>query len=160
VFAHSLGLGAFDVLTGEERPVWEARPASIVHGMALSPDSLRIAMVISDGEPGAYSWFSVAMVAVTGGDAVELMRVQAPDVLWMQTWSADGQAVLVTRWQDSTPLAARRPQLWRVPVAPGEAVPLGLALAGLSELRFHPDGQRVAFTAGGSQTEFWMMTVR
>jgi serine/threonine-protein kinase len=161
LFAHRRGLGAFDVLTGEERPVWEAPPGVTVHGMALSPDALRASVALSDrGLHGTFSWFTVAIIPISGGEAVELMRVKAPEVLWMQTWAADGQAVLVTRWQDTTPFEARRPQLWSVPVGPGEARPVGLAMQGLTELSIHPDGQRVAFTAGGSQTEFWTMTVR
>ena len=68
--------------------------------------------------------------------------------------------MLVTRWDTTQPFALRRPQLWKLPLDGSAAVALPLALPGLSEVRLHPDGRRAAFTAGGSQTEFWMMTVR
>lgn len=160
LFASISGLGAFDVQTGVERPVWDAPEGMTVHGMALSPDSVWTAVAMSDGPPPRFSSFFVSIVPIGGGESRELLRVKAPEVLWMQTWSRDGQSVLITRWDSSKAVNARRPQLWKLPIDGRSAMSLPLALPGLSELRIHPTGRRVAFTAGGSQTEFWMTTVK
>ena len=44
LFAHSLGLGAFDVESGSERAVWSVPAGLTLHGMSLSADSLTAAV--------------------------------------------------------------------------------------------------------------------
>ncbi len=53
-------------------------------------------------------------------------------------------------------------ELWRIPVDGGEPEKLGLAMArlGLFGLSVHPDGQRIAFSAGAAgppTSEVWVM---
>ena len=53
-------------------------------------------------------------------------------------------------------------ELWRIPVDGGEPEKLGLAMGGLglTGLRVHPDGQRIAFSASGGAgptNELWVM---
>ena len=62
-------------------------------------------------------------------------------------WSSDGRHVLF----------ARRGELWRVPAEGGEPENLGYVMEGLRELRLHPDGARIAFTAGTDKGEVWVM---
>lgn len=47
--------------------------------------------------------------------------------------------------------------LWRVPVAGGEPEQLGLEMEKLRQPTISPDGRRLAFTAGGTQNETWIM---
>jgi Tol biopolymer transport system component len=159
-FATRGGLGVFDVASGVERLTWAAPEGAIVHGMALSPDRLWSAVTMSDREPRDDSWFRVAVIPSAGGAVRELLQVSRREVLWMQTWTNDGLAVLVTRWDSSVPYDRQRPRLWKVPFDGSAASELPLALPGLSEVRLHPAGQSVAFTAGGRREEFWMRTIR
>ncbi len=53
-------------------------------------------------------------------------------------------------------------ELWRIPVDGGEPEKLGLAMVGLglSGLSVHPDGKRIAFSAGGGAgptVELWVI---
>jgi hypothetical protein len=100
------------------------------------------------------------VIPSAGGAVRELLQVSRPDVLWMQTWTNDGQAILVTRWDSSVPFDRQRPRLWKVPFDGSAASGLPLALPGLSEVRLHPAGQSVAFTAGQRQDQFWVRTIR
>jgi serine/threonine-protein kinase len=156
VFSSQGGLGTLDVSTGEEQRLAAAGTGEQIQGMALSPDHTWVALNVSDDKQ---SWFAVRVAPVGGGTARELLRVTRPEVLWVQTWSADGRNILVTRWDGSLPLKTRRERLWRVPVdVGGSPAELPVAIAGLNEVRIHPDGRRIVFSAGAPQSEFWMMS--
>jgi hypothetical protein len=45
----------------------------------------------------------------------------------------------------------------RVAVAGGDPEPIGLEMEALNHLRVHPDGRRLAFVAGYSSAELWVM---
>jgi hypothetical protein len=47
--------------------------------------------------------------------------------------------------------------VWRIPAEGGEPQKTELAMEGLRSLRFHPDGKRIAFSAGRQQYEVWVM---
>ena len=49
-------------------------------------------------------------------------------------------------------------RLWRVDAAGGEPEVVGLELEAIHHLRLHPDGRRLAFTAGRVSQELWVMT--
>jgi Tol biopolymer transport system component len=153
VFSSQQGLRVMDIPTGEDRLIWQPAPGEQVQGMSLSPDAARIAMTVSG--PDA-SWSAIRVMPASGSAPHELLRVSTPQVLWLQTWTADGQAILTTRWDRSVGLSARRERLWRVSYDGTTASPLSLALAGLNEVRAHPDGRRVVFSAGAPQSEFWV----
>ena len=159
-FASSAGLAVIDRASGEERSIWQAPAGTIVHGMALSPNRQWSAVAISDGESPNWSRFAIVAVPLTGGETRELLRVRTPEIVWIQTWTNDGQAVLVTRWDSSVPFDRRKSRLWSIPFEGGAASPLPLSLSGLSEVRLHPDGRRLAFTGGGQRAEVWMQTIR
>ena len=93
-----------------------------------------------------------------GGETRELVKVQPPERLFQPAWMPDGDHVLFGkgRVEGQEP----RLELWLISVESGESEYLGLAMEGLLlyGLSIHPDGQRIAFTAGrnlGSQT--WVM---
>jgi tricorn protease-like protein len=49
-------------------------------------------------------------------------------------------------------------ELWRISAEGGEPQKLGLAMKGLRNLRFHPDGRRIAFSAGTPfSAEVWVL---
>ncbi len=48
-------------------------------------------------------------------------------------------------------------ELWRVPAAGGPPEKLDLSMEQMRKIRFHPDGRRIAFEAGSSGAEIWVM---
>ena len=84
-----------------------------------------------------------------GGEARELLGIPeqesiAPgDLVWMR----DSKQILFVK----------KSALWVIPAEGGEPHRLNLSMKGLRGLRFHPDGQQVAFEAGDSSAEVWMM---
>ena len=48
-------------------------------------------------------------------------------------------------------------ELWRIPADGGQPQEVGLAMDRLRHLRVHPDGRRIAFTAGRQTGEMWVM---
>ena len=95
------------------------------------------------------------MPTTAGDERLELLRVQPPERLFQPAWMPDGRHVLFGKGriegQDSWL------ELWLISVQGGEPQYLGLEMEGLLlyGLSIHPDGQRIAFTAGrnlGSQT--------
>jgi hypothetical protein len=53
----------------------------------------------------------------------------------------------------------RRFELWQIPAEGGEPQNLGLVMEGLEPygLSVHPDGERIAFTAGTEREEVWVL---
>lgn len=52
---------------------------------------------------------------------------------------------------------ARGGELWRAPSQGGAAEKLGLTAENLREIRVHPGGRNIAFTAGEVAGEVWAM---
>lgn len=142
------GLFARDLSTGREERLYEAGGA-----FAVSPDGRWLAR----GGPDETDGRSVLRIGSLGGGPVrELLRLDEPGVfLLVLEWSADSRYLFFTKG----PLApSERPRaLWRVRVDGGEPEKLDLELAGLREVRMHPDGRRLAFFAERVKTEVWVM---
>jgi Tol biopolymer transport system component len=105
-----------------------------------------------DGKWLAYSSFDeateyIAVIASHGGTPREVFREPRSGRIYSVAWTPDGQHLLF----------AKRGQLWRVAVQRGEPRLLGLTAEGLRELRVHPDGTRLAYTAGSPKGELWVM---
>jgi tricorn protease-like protein len=62
------------------------------------------------------------------------------------SWSADGRFLFFGNGE-----------LWRVAVDNGESERVGIAMAGLIDVRVHPDGRRIAFFAQDLGAELWAM---
>ncbi len=122
--------------------------------MAVSPDGQQLAFVWSTLTSRALK----VIPTTTGGETRELLRVQSPERLFQPAWMPDGGHLLFGKGR----LQGQEPtlEIWRISAEGGEPQYLGLAMEGLLlyGLSIHPDGQRIAFTAGrdlGSQT--WVM---
>jgi hypothetical protein len=48
-------------------------------------------------------------------------------------------------------------ELWRIPLQGGEPQKLDLTAEKMREIRVHPDGRHIAFTAGQDKQEVWVM---
>lgn len=152
--AGRLNLVALDLESGETRHVAEiaARGRGAV---ALAPDGSRLAAIL----PGATEGESVlGTIPVGGGPAVELVEI--PDGVLVQrlTWTRDGRSIVYR---------AVRPQDWPQDGSAcvcvldvdgnGEPRSLDLGEGVRAVLRIHPDGRRIAFMAGESRGEVWVM---
>jgi Tol biopolymer transport system component len=136
-----------DLETGQERQVC---PAAV---FALSLDGKWLAFHAED-RPAKSSVLKV--VPVNGGPARELFRLPGSGAFTRGlAWSADGRYLLFSK--TGLPGAEQPRELWRIPVEGGEPQRLEIAMPGLVAIRVHPDGRRIAFTAGVPKPEIWAM---
>jgi Tol biopolymer transport system component len=137
--------------TGEDKEIYRPTPPTegprFTDSLAVSPDGQRIAFVLKQ---------SLLLVPTTGGDARELLRLREPETFggygFDVAWTPDGRYLLFVKRNDM------QSELWRIPVAGGEAQKLGQVMGRVSGLRVHPDGQHIAFNLWHSKkTEVWVM---
>lgn len=128
-----------------------------VDNFAISPDGERLAFSSEDSVTGAEI---LKVISTTGdGETRELLRVMEPEKIHLGipealVWAPDGRYVLFVKGNTSS----KEKELWRIPSEGGEPEKLGLAMEGMTAPRFHPDGQRIAFSAGNVwRREVWVM---
>lgn len=132
--------------TGQENELHSA-----AYRFALSPEGRSVAVITADPRSGLSS---LMILPSTGGEARTLLSLGLKELIWSDlTWTPDGRALLFTRFKN-TP-QGRTTVLWRISADGGEPQPLPLEMAGLRDVRVHPDGRQVAFTAGQWATEVW-----
>ena len=129
-----------DLTTGAERIVLRDQIDGAVY---LSPDGNYLALTKSD--PASKSNV-LLRVSTHGGEVKEIFRVSSPARINAIGWTADSGAVL----------ANRAGGFWKFPISGEE--PLKLEV-GLPNLGIHPDGRRIAYTAGGpaKPAEVWVL---
>lgn len=140
-----------DLETGHEYVLYTApEPVLMTPGnLALSPDHRKVAVVLwpEDENRGG----NLVIVPVDGGEPSVLHRFAAgANKPRNMRWTPDGRYLVYTVWD------AR--EIWRVPAAGG--VPELLQWQGMEQqvdISFHPDGERIAFTAGAYAFEVWVM---
>ena len=158
---HELGnkktsLVAPELVTGQEKEIYRAPSGVSVHGSAVSPDGQWVAFRSFDQATGVVA---LQVVASSGGIPRELVREEKgkniPGFTPLE-WTPDGRQVLFTK-ASSDPQDFRF-ELWRVPAEGGKAQKVDLAMDGLRDVRIHPDGNRIAFSAGKpTNAEVWVM---
>ena len=135
-------------------------PEGIGDGLAISPDGSRLAY-LHGWAPSNQRPRSLQVIPTSGGEPREVYGVARPQ--WLRNhvvaWTPDGQYLLFGRDLPPDPQHEMpRTELWRVPVAGGEAQRTGLVIDGaIGELRIHPDGRRIAFTLRQETDELWVM---
>ena len=140
---------------GHKAELFRANARS-VQNLAISPDGERLAFSWHDTGTSAVS---LKVMSTAGGEARELLRVQEPEFIPIGfrealVWAPDGRYVLFVKGNTSL----KEEELWRIPSEGGEPEKLGLAMERISSPRFHPDGKRIAFSAGKVwRTEVWVM---
>ncbi len=136
-----------DIETGQELELYNWNlTSSLVRYMALSPDGRQLAFPVEERGTGS----SVLMVApATGGQPRQVWKGDMHHNAGL-AWTADGQEILFRRGSVSG--------LWRISAEGGEPQRLELAVDNLRATpTMHPDGQRIAFTAGQHKAEVWVM---
>jgi Tol biopolymer transport system component len=144
---------ARDLASGRER---EIAPVRSIPSLSLSPDGRTLAFTERESRE---SPTRIATVPTSGGEIREVYRPARPEEFqrpnWL-SWSSDGRYILLADFNAQ----ANHYSLWRVPVAGGEPDQMELPWGdppGLSRLRFHPDGNRIAFVSTASRGEIWVV---
>jgi Tol biopolymer transport system component len=140
-----------ELSSGTERLMFpETRTGN--QGFSVSPDGEWVAVITSDSVTKA----SLCLLApVSGGPVKEVLRVNQPQSLQSNhvTWLADARGVIVRRQ------SAEGSELLVVPVTGATPVKLEVEASEITSpiLSVHPDGKRLAYTAGGDSTEVWVL---
>jgi Tol biopolymer transport system component len=69
-------------------------------------------------------------------------------------WAPDGQGVLFVKQPDSR---VAKMELWLAPLEGGQPRKLDLTAPNLRDLSVHPDGRRIAYTAGSDRSAVWVL---
>jgi Tol biopolymer transport system component len=98
------------------------------------------------------------VLTIGGGAAARAVyEVPRPDMMPAFggiNWTPDGRALLFVR--GSGPLGDRR-ELWRVGIDGSAPRKLGLSMRGMNDVRLHPDGRQVTFSALDGHSELWAL---
>lgn len=147
-----------DLETGDEKELYRAvPPAQLRHwptsNLAVSPDGQRLVFVWTDGKVGITA---LVVLPTAGGEPRELLRAQEPEMISVPAWTPDSRHIMYAR---SVSGEKRKFELWRISAEGGEPQNLGLVMEGLEPygLSVHPDGERIAFTAGTEREEVWVL---
>lgn len=127
---------ARNVTRGQEREVLAA-----VYRFGVSPDAKWIAY----STPATPKGHRLMIAPAAGGSSRELFHW--PGHIMSIAWSPDGRHVLF----------ANRGDIWQIAMEGGEPRKLLGGLSYVRELRVHPSGDRVAFTAGEGTGELWRL---
>lgn len=139
-----------DLQSGQDRPVYD-RPSVF----ALSPDGR--SLVVTEQDRSTKD--SVLKLVKIGQGLVRELARSSSGFNNTSKWSADGQHVFYIKGSPDS----SRTELWRVSIDSAESQRLGVVVDGARQLAVHPDGRRIAFSAGmfiGKLTvsdEIWVM---
>ena len=144
------GLFVHEIETGSESEIYSG---STGNDLVLSPDGSQLAFFALDQEPRVGR---LVVMSANGGQVREVLRLEEGQDGWPITWT-DDRLVYMLRFHGDT--NTRRPdELWSVSLEDGAARKLDFnEPMGPGGVRFHPDGQTVAFVKGRSQIEVWVM---
>jgi len=134
--------------SGQEQALHKTEAHWRHNNLALSPDGRLLAFGLSDGNRTQATVLLVLPAA--GGESREVLRLKQGSLSGV-AWTRDGGHLLFSR------AGKGKPELWRIPAQGGEPKSLGLAANENARISFHPDGRRIAFTAGETNTEVWVM---
>jgi Tol biopolymer transport system component len=160
-------IAARDLGTGREEELYRVNPPAAVSQLAVSRDGQHLAFAWSDTATGA----SALMVIPTAARAEprELLSLPPPErkvpgfdlrrgAILRPAWSPDGRHVFFTTIEVTRDGWGFK--LWRIRADGKAPQDLGLVMEGLRPygLSVHPDGRRIAITAGTPRRhETWVM---
>jgi len=158
-------LVAYDLESGSSRAItpveWRVRGAAMAWMFAMvsvSPDGRRLAVTVPDTTS---SDRLVGTIPAEGGRFTAVARISNRGQIRGPEWSPDGRFLVYATTQTTGSMSD--PDLWATWVVPadgGEARPLELmpfVRPHGPPMKLHPDGRRIAFRAGESRGEVWVM---
>ena len=154
-------LVARDLETSRERDFYHAvsRDDHISH-LAISPDGRRLAFVRWDAKQRTTS---LEVVSTSGGEPRRLLELSPRELAaywhlpFASAWTPDSRHIV---YATSTEGRKNKFEFWQISAEGGEPQNLELAMEGLLPygLSVHPDGRRIAFTAGtAKRDEVWVL---
>jgi len=138
-----------DVRSGQETELIKKKG---LYSVSLAPDGKRLVVAVREDRSQV-----LLVMPAAGGEARELVRTDNEEAnyrVW-PSWTPDGRYVVFAKWLRET--AKRRAQVWRVAAEGGVLQPTELTVDGLSWLRLHPDGRRIATGTQKTSAEVWVM---
>ena len=139
--------------TGREEEVLSNTPGSL----AFSPDGRWMAFRTWYTNVDTVKVTGLNVMPVSGGEPREIFNVKMPAFIpalpAVLAWSKTGTHVLFIKWEPGGEGKPMKGSLWRVPATGGDTEPLGIEMDRLNDLRLHPDGRRIAFSAGVGREE-------
>lgn len=139
-----------DLESGETRTLLEVEG---LRSFAVSPDDRELAVA---RKAAGSAEFGLFVVELHSGEERELLRIPDPDGLQNGshlTWSPDGEYILFVR---SSPSSDGTDVLRMISIRGGEDRVIETD-DWVRRPRFHPDGRRIAVTAGVNQAEVWTL---
>lgn len=128
--------------------------SSLISSMAVSPDGQSLAFAGRHAGTTAPEQAAYLMVMpVVGGEPRTLLRGPQSKAFRVLAWTPDGRDVLFQK-RGVTP---GEHEVWRLPAQGGDPQPFAPGVKVGFNLRFHPDGQQVAFDAGEEKAEVWVL---
>jgi len=148
-----------DLKSGRQEELYEvAAPVGIAR-LAVSVDGQRLAFVQWDSKTGMTA---LVVMPLSGGEVREIVKLPSQELSYSQplfalAWTPDSRHIIY-----APTMAGQKPrfELWRISAEGGEPQNLGLTMQGLLPygLSVHPDGRRIAFTAGTEpRSEVWVL---
>lgn len=135
-----------DVASGQERELIRRKDLSTP---ALSPDGRFLAARSNDPST---KLSVILLIDVDSGEARDLSRLSQPQSFQGNavSWTPDGSSVIAKKTQSGRPF-----EVLLIPVSGGEPRKLEIATPSVTAapIRVHPDGRRIALTAGQNQWE-------
>jgi len=119
-------------------------------GVAVSPDDRWFAFTSYDME---FKASALNLMPAVGGKSRALLALKSPEDFGSIAWAPDSRGLLFVKRNH----AAGKSELWAISSEGGEPRRIGLAMNPLSQISIHPDGRRIAYSAGESKTEIWVL---
>jgi Tol biopolymer transport system component len=146
-------IAARNLTTGEEKVLYSvASPSHYCAALALSRDGRQLAFAVREAESQSNV---LKVLPAEGGEARDVLRGVEMPFPGSVAWAPDGLNLVFTG--KPSPRGSRT-ELWLVPAQGGEPRKLDLAADNIRELRLHPDGRHIAYTAGKDRQEVWALS--
>jgi len=151
---------ARDLQSGAEKELYAATssPANIL-SLGLSPDGQQLAFSLAEA---ARQQSVLKVVPAGGGEPRDIFQFQLPAHFTGNSrliWTPDGKTILFLRGvlDSANQFQSQTFELWQVSATGGEPQRVALTVEQLRDLSLHPAGKRLAFVAGQSNPEVWVM---
>jgi Tol biopolymer transport system component len=157
VYVGNTGTGRIsrlDVGTGEEVPVYEAPPDSVLGNLSVSPDGRWLAFgLFLRSDKSA----RLRLIPSSGGGSRDLVNIpEAGAALRVGGWTRDGRQILFVRVIPASSEHGQIGELWAAPFGGGPTRSLGLSQPALRDVRVSPAGDRISFTTGFPNRDIWV----
>ena len=144
----ALEIAVRNLESGQEKILFQGTAPPFVYGLTTSPNGRHLAFGVWDTKQQRSA---LRILPVTGGEPEELATVDLPNAISPPAWTMDSRHLIYQTKEG----------LWRVSLDGGEPSSLGSLApraANQGGLSVHPNGQRIAFVAEGSQkSEIWVL---